>query len=41
MSETLERPDTGELEASEIGTQVHQILAGIAVDAGTRGFGTR
>ncbi len=30
--EDRERPDTGELEASEIGTQVHQILAGIAVE---------
>jgi ATP-dependent exoDNAse (exonuclease V) beta subunit len=29
----LPRPDTGELEASEIGTQVHQILAGVHVEA--------
>ena len=29
----LPRPDNGELEASEIGTQVHQILAGIPVEA--------
>ena len=35
--EDLPRPDNGELEASEIGTQVHQILAGIPVeDAGGR-----
>ena len=27
------RPDNGELEASEIGTQVHQILAGVHVEA--------
>ena len=29
----LPRPDNGELEASEIGTQVHQILAGVHVEA--------
>ena len=28
----LPRPDNGELEASEIGTQVHQILAGIHME---------
>jgi ATP-dependent helicase/nuclease subunit A len=29
----LPRPDNGELEASEIGTQVHHILAGVHVEA--------
>ena len=31
--EDLPRPDNGELEASEVGTQVHHILGGIPVEA--------
>lgn len=31
--EDSQRPDHGELDASDIGTQVHQILAGVSVEA--------